>query len=84
MQHFNTHHGIVTINDITSWGGRTTPVNDIIKANKFLDKLVNSMRLTRLLNQRTDLFPEKGGPQKGASVAGTRDSLISDSSSSEI
>ena len=35
-------------------------------------------------NQRTDLFSELAGPQKDASVAGTRDSLISDSSSSEL
>ena len=69
--------------------------------HKVFGKLVNSVRLTRLLNQRTDLlgasqpdlqyrflttdlFAKMTGPQRDASGADTRDSLISDSSSSVI
>ena len=51
---------------VTSWGGATTPINDIIE------------------NLTTDLFSELASPQKDASGAGTRDSLISCCSSSEL
>ena len=56
----------------------------ILNATKIPHHYSQGSQKKKKKKKKNDLFLEMTGPQKGASVADTRDSLFSDSSSSEI